>query len=246
MNMDTSSVGFQRAKRRYKVLVREKQALLATSRSDAMVDEEIRKLENEFPMLLGDEKPSQNISNVVSSELTAFVPEVVKGSSATCHVSGEEATFNMVGPVSSLAERPDVQHRKSTDATPSAVPKKFSELERYKMLMFALQVFTAAHQRSRLGRINCTVIALLSVTIAVVHRAFIDPTSSLGCLLNPSLLCLLVHANNVCGAFLTRRRFSVPIFVVYLVLDVIPSLGMCIAFYGLTMIFMNLCRVNTT
>jgi hypothetical protein len=258
--METSSPQLQRAKRRYSALLRERATLATSGKSDPLTEDEITKLEAEYPELIPANTEHEESSNKCRASPPLPTGEAVTKTRTNDSVAGPNSRSQFP------AMHPSSQSRLRKAAPPSLfiqtppqssplrcslsadAPLRLSEDPQAKqaftnkcfMMMFALQLFNERRQKSMMTRCSIVTIALLSLAAAVAHCIVVDPMSILGSLLSPSLLTLLVHANALCGVYMRRkRRFTAPMVVVYTIFDVFPSLGLGIVCYNLGLIVLG-------
>ncbi|KPA73688.1 hypothetical protein ABB37_09617 [Leptomonas pyrrhocoris] len=257
--METAAAQMQRAKRRYTAFLRERANLALSGKSDPLTEDEIGKLEKEYPELV--RVVSEGGESAINCKSSPPLPakDSCGEARAITHNAAPNSIPSFSAPAVQLSSK--ARLRKSapplllmqTRPLPNSLPRSLSAdaLQRhsrsvhaspanennYSMMMFALQLFNERHQKSMMTRLSVVATALLSVAAALAHCTVVDPASTPGSLLSPSLLTLLVHANVLCGVYVRgRRRFTAPMLIVYAVLDIIPSLGLGIVFYNLGLI----------
>lgn len=250
-----SEAGFLRAKRRYKVLLREQAALAARGQIDAVVNSEIAKLVSEYPALVasGDQGTTSCVAGDASGKADAKpeAPAVAEGRFAPPLASKEdtpgEHPGGKTGENSADSSVPSPEGASSLSAPPTVSSATRTEergrqqsVERSHALLgllFLVQVFSESQSRSRFGPLNYLKVVLLSCLNAVAHRLFVDPCSTIGVAISPAMLCSLVHISCIFSLFLTRRGgLSSSFLLVYMLLDVVPSLALAFTVYAITMI----------
>ncbi|KAK7194853.1 hypothetical protein NESM_000406300 [Novymonas esmeraldas] len=263
--MNTETVELQRARRRYKALLRERETQVATGTVDPVVAAEIMKLEEKHAELRPPAAPSQTPP---TPEAQHPVPPASPSPQAAACAPGAEAGVAAVRlPSIKLAVKPPalqpcappdddesrgaIATRPATGASPPAV-----RLDGY-LVMFLFRVFNETQQRSQLGQRNGAAVAALSAAVAVWHCTLLDPSSAAGALMTPSLMCCLVHTHNLLSLYMQqqqqqqqqqqhhpsapgRRRLTVPLLLVYVCLDVVPSLALALAAYHVTVTVLGL------
>ncbi|GET85390.1 hypothetical protein, conserved [Leishmania tarentolae] len=250
--MSQNTVELQRARRRYKALARERESLAISGSSDPMVEEEIRKLEEKYAELKPHSSPSllSHCTAISASDVhPATREEVAKpcssvelsSSSVEMHIKPSMLQFcapknELGGEVMGADQAGGAQSRAGAQ-----LPAKLSN----HFVLFLLCLFNETHQKSLLGCWNCVAITALSITVAVLHCTVLDPSSTVGSLITPSFLCYLVHANNLASLYTQRRRrMSIPMLIVYICLDAVPSLALDLVVYNLSLALMGLYGVR--
>ncbi|CBZ23019.1 conserved hypothetical protein [Leishmania mexicana MHOM/GT/2001/U1103] len=252
--MSESTVELQRARRRYKALVRERGSLAGSGASDPMVEEEIRKLEEKYaelkphsPSPLPDHRAATSAPVAPSATREEVAnPSVPMAPSASSSTERHPAPTlpQPCAPVDELcveATPADAQARAAQLRAGAQLPPKLGS----HLVLFFLRLFNETHQKSLLGCWNCAAIAALSIAVAVLHCTVLDPSSTAGSLVTPSFLCCLVHASNLASLHTQRRRrLSAPMLAVYVCLDAAPSLALGLVVYNLSVTLMRLYGVH--
>ncbi|KAG5512532.1 hypothetical protein GH5_08499 [Leishmania sp. Ghana 2012 LV757] len=249
--MNGKTVELQRARRRYKALLRERQSLASSGSIDPVVEDEIRKLEDTHAELRPPLPPPRPDHAVAAS------PPLVSST------TGEEGAKQSSSGARTVSPSRELQPKSSTQQPFAPIekwcvtdldtgPKPHTPHARGgvqpparrdgHLVLFLLRLFNETHQRSLLGCRNCVAIASLSIAVAVLHCTVLDPSSRMGSLVTPSLLCCLVHANNLAALFMKHpQRLSVPALVVYVCFDVVPSIALDVVAYHLSLTLMGFC-----
>ncbi|KAI5686247.1 hypothetical protein MNV84_00157 [Leishmania braziliensis] len=247
--MNNSAVELQRARRRYKVLLREREALASRGTSDPVVEDEIHKLEANHTGLRPPSSsplPDHSVAASVPVATSASSEELAKPSSYVARSVSPSTKLHL----KTLTLQPRVSKDKlcvgtlvaeqQTHVTPSRVDEQPLAMLSGRLVLFFLRLFNESHQKSFLGCWNCVAIVALSVAVAVLHCTVLDPSSTVGTLITPSLLCYLVHANNLAVLYTQRRQqLSLPMFIVYVCFDAVPSLALDLVVYNLSLTLMG-------
>ncbi|KAG5512293.1 hypothetical protein JKF63_07815 [Porcisia hertigi] len=248
--MNVSTVEVQRARRRYKALLRERESLASSGSSDPVVEDEIRKLEERYSELkssLLQPLPNNFPATLAPVAHSATSEEPAKPLSSSVAPSASlsselHLTHSNPGPCAQSDElcvkALDTQHQPHTapsraGAHPPARPEGY-------LILFFLQLFNESRQPSLLGCWNCAVIATFSMAIALLHCILLDPSSTIGSILTPSRLCCLVHAKNLASLYRRANRpLCVPMLIVYVCCDVVPSFALNMVVYKVSLTLMG-------
>ncbi|CAC9436613.1 hypothetical protein CGC20_4350 [Leishmania donovani] len=247
--MSESTAELQRARRRYKALVRERGSLASSGASDPVVEEEIRKLEEKYAELKPHSPPPlPGHCTATSAPVapSATSEEVAKPSLTMAPSASPSTELHLTpsmpqpcAPTDELrVEAVDTDHqaRAAQSRAGAQLPAKLGS----HLVLFFLRLFNETHQKSLLGCWNCAAIVALSIVVAVLHCTVLDPSSTAGSLITPSFLCCLVHASNLASLYTQhRRRLSAPMLVVYVCLDAVPSLALDLVVYNLSLTLMG-------
>ncbi|KAG5488108.1 hypothetical protein LSCM1_08173 [Leishmania martiniquensis] len=252
--MNDNSVELQRARRRYKALLRERESLASSGAIDPVVQDEIRKLEGNYAELRPPLRPPLPDHWVAPSPPT--VPSATSketetlSSIMTCTVSPSselQLKHSMQQPCVPTEKRcvKDVDEESKNHTAQSHAGVQPPAGRDSCFVLFLLRLFNEAHQKSLLGRRNCAAIVFLSIAIAALHCTVLDPSSMIGSLVTPSLFCCLVHAHNLASLYASQRqRLSVPMLVVYVCFDAVPSIALDVVIYHLSLTLMGFCGVR--
>ncbi|KPI87830.1 hypothetical protein ABL78_3057 [Leptomonas seymouri] len=261
--MENTAVQLQRARRRYKELLRERANLALFGESDPLMEDKIEMLERTYPELVhaNTECPEGESKRKASSSSPADSSS--SKAKASTHnaapISRSLSSFPAAQPSTQVCLRgsaaPSLQMHTppfpnplpcalSADALPRCLAHTCtSRADRHiYFMMLALRLFNEWHQKWMMTRLNVGAIALLSAAVALVHCTIFDLAFIPGSLLTPSVLTLLLHANALCGVYLQRRRrFTAPMLIVYTIFDAFPSLGLGVVSYNLSRMVLGCC-----
>lgn len=109
--------------------------------------------------------------------------------------------------------------------------------------MFCLKVYNEMQKPSVFTRFCFWVLIVQTLLIALLHRYAISPSHPPGSYCLPSLFCLLTHITLILWIRNTQPRcLSLPMMVVYVFLDILPSFMFVLVMY---VVFMNVINLTS-
>ncbi|ESL06349.1 hypothetical protein TRSC58_05979 [Trypanosoma rangeli SC58] len=236
-----------RARRRYRTLLRQAQALEKLGKTDETLAIELRRLEQDDPTL--KERVTWvegvNRSNVESSvkqdtlesSSISTTPSTFSISSFSVKEKESDSNFSVASPKGSISDQPKNVDCVSDESCDGASP--FSGGGAF--LFCAATIWSEAHVPTSLSVFSYCMITFLTILISVLHRYVVDPSSILGELISPVLFSCLVHFQGLMLIhWKTPGRISRSMLSVYLVFDFLPSMVFVFLVYTLTATIMEL------
>lgn len=229
---------FITARRRYRALLREQKSLAAAEAGDELVNSELAKLEAQFPQLKElDANPTPDAAGEkTTAEPTAATSPPRLPSLFQSGQTPPQFTCGTEGVAASAESQPtNTEIRRPSPAEVKRPPEGIAAS------LFVLRLYNETHQRSVFGPVNFMKMMVMGALNAAFHFFVANPCTPLGAQLVPSVFCSVAHLYILYSLFLKRRaRFSVPMLLVYSVLDFIPSMVSAFVAYTVTLSSLSL------
>ncbi|RNF10402.1 hypothetical protein TraAM80_01574 [Trypanosoma rangeli] len=236
-----------RARRRYRTLLRQAQALEKLGKTDETLAIELRRLEQDDPTLKervtwveGRDKSNVDSSvkqDTLESSSVSTTPSTFPISSFSVKEKESESNFSVTSSKGNLSDQPKSTDCVSDESSDAASP--FSGGGAF--LFCAATIWSEAHVPTSLSVFSYCMITFLTILTSVLHRYVVDPSSMLGELISPVLFSCLVHFQ---GLMLIHwkmpGRISRAMLSVYLFFDFLPSMVFVFVVYTLTATIMEL------
>ncbi|CCW64203.1 unnamed protein product [Phytomonas sp. EM1] len=231
---------FLSAKRRYKVLLREKNSKPSGS-VDPLLATELKALEEKFPDLI-------QLSGI-TTERDVLPSLLTANDKASNHRDGVTSLDSYEEGDSTVLQNSPPQISNSTDSPAPARNdeehsprlKEKNELKRLFLLAtFVLDLYNKFHERSAFDPLSYMKVLFFSIANALFHVFVCDPCSILGVNVMPSLFCCMIHLTNLYSLCIRQKdRMLFTMLLAYICLDFVPSLVTSSVFYLLTISFLN-------
>jgi hypothetical protein len=212
------------ARKRFKVLQRERDRLLSSGRSCAEVEAAIATIVKDFPQLNVEYKPL----SAATAALLAY---------------GEAISADQV--IAQEPSRPDDPVPKDATAASTSSPwGSVAVLNSIVVLAAVVRVVNDVLSKSTLPPLSVLKCCVVSALCAIVHRNILEPCEG-GWALDPLIFTLGIHAAHCLAPFLSSRcgnsdrRTRVEAIFVYVVRDVIPSLCCSFVVYSVVMVIQS-------